>query len=57
MSSFHHSDINMVLIDYVCCKLRNIWVLSSKTTPEVITLQELYPLSSIHIIIFPNFSR
>ena len=57
MSSFHHSGINMVLIDYVCCKLRNIWVLSSKTTPEVITLQELYPLSSIHIIIFPNFSR
>ena len=27
ISSFYYSDINLFLIDYVCCKLCNIWLL------------------------------
>ena len=25
--SFYYSDINLLLIDYACCKLCNIWLL------------------------------
>ena len=27
VSLFYYSDINLFLIDYACCKLRNIWLL------------------------------
>ena len=27
ISSFYYSDINLLLIDYACCKLCNIWLL------------------------------
>ena len=49
---YYPSDINLFLIDYVCCKLWNIWLLPLENNSRVITMQEvctggkaLWPLS------------
>ena len=40
-SSFYCSDINLFLIDYAWCELRNVWLLLFGKNSRSITIQEL----------------
>ena len=41
VSSFYYSDVNLFLINYAWCKLRNIWLLLFENNSRSITIQEL----------------